>query len=111
MALISTRAKWRSSLSGWSSVKKKWKKVLDNAGIVRDAMFPQLSRATVTNPCRAFLDEGVHLVRPSAADSASLVSEQLIQICVGCFPRNVGIDPSGGYALVDTLCTRLRIEN
>ena len=37
MALISTRAKWRSSLSGWSSVEKKWKKVLDNAGIVREA--------------------------------------------------------------------------
>src|SRR6202020_1374031 len=38
MALISTRAKWRSSLSGWSSVEKKRKKVLDNAGIVRDAL-------------------------------------------------------------------------
>jgi hypothetical protein len=36
--LISTRAKWRSSLSGWSSVEKK---VLDNAGIVRDACFRQ----------------------------------------------------------------------
>jgi len=39
MALISTRAKWRSSLSGWSSVGKKRKKVLDKAGIVRDAIF------------------------------------------------------------------------
>jgi hypothetical protein len=41
MALISTRAKWRSSLSGWSSVEKKWKKVLDNAGIVREALISE----------------------------------------------------------------------
>jgi hypothetical protein len=39
MALTSTRAKWRSSLNEWSSVGKK---VLDNAGIVRDpAIFRQ----------------------------------------------------------------------
>jgi len=35
MARISTRAKWRSSLSAWRSVEKK---VLDTAGVVRDAV-------------------------------------------------------------------------
>src|SRR5262249_16902928 len=70
-----------------------------------------LSRATVTNPRRAFLNEGVHLVRPPAADTASVVREQLIQIRLGCFPRNVCIGPSSGYALVDTLGMRLRFRD
>jgi hypothetical protein len=38
MARISTRAKWRSSLSAWRSVEKKVKKVLDTAGVVREAV-------------------------------------------------------------------------
>src|SRR5215469_10819802 len=39
MAGFSTRAKWRSSLSGCRGVQKK---VLDNAGIVREAIFRRL---------------------------------------------------------------------
>ena len=27
------------------------------------------------------------------------LANKLIQICLGCFPRNGRIDPSGGYAL------------
>jgi hypothetical protein len=42
MALVSRRAKWRSSLSGWSSVGKK---VLDNAGIVREACLRQARKS------------------------------------------------------------------
>jgi hypothetical protein len=44
MALISTRAKWRSSPSGWSSARQK---VLDSAGVVRDAMFQQLAHTEI----------------------------------------------------------------
>jgi hypothetical protein len=36
MALISMRAKWRSSLSAWRSVEKKF---LTGSGIVRDACY------------------------------------------------------------------------
>jgi hypothetical protein len=40
MALFSNRAKWRSSASACSSVEKKH---LTGSGVVRDAMFQQLS--------------------------------------------------------------------